>query len=500
MIGVILAAGIGSRLRPMTDKKPKCLVKSAGKAMLQYQLDAYKAAGINDLVIVVGYEGEAIREYCKHIKDFSITIVENKDYETTNNMYSLYLAKKYFCGKSFILNNADLTVDKSIIKDVVEFPSPSCVAVDVDVYNEESMKVSIDDGKKITDISKKIYEEKSYGCSIDIYKFGCQASKVFAEKITDIVEGEGNRKDWTEVALQRLFNNNELEFFPCDISGKKWVEIDDYHDLLRSDRLFSNFSEINKSIDTYIVDLDGTLYVGSEKVEGADKAISTLRASGKKIYFLTNNSSKNKSDYVNKLSQLNFSAREEDIIMSTDYLLRFLKDKKVQRLHVLGTSSFKSVLSDHGFDVHSSEPEYVVLGYDTELTYGKLVDACGYLNRGVDLLATHSDSFCPSEHGPIPDIGAMISMIEVATGVKPIEVFGKPRPDYLSDILRGYGVDFSRAAVVGDRLHTDVELANRLASKSVLVLTGETSRDMVDSLDKGPTYVLESIADFIDAL
>src|SRR5690606_15301721 len=116
MIGVILAAGVGSRLRPMTNNKPKCLVTTAGKAILQYQIDAYREAGIDQLVIIVGYEGNAIRQYCKHIKDIKITILENSDYEITNNMYSLYLAKNHVEGSPFILNNADLSIDSKIVQ------------------------------------------------------------------------------------------------------------------------------------------------------------------------------------------------------------------------------------------------------------------------------------------------------------------------------------------------------------------------------------------------
>ncbi|EPJ2546225.1 sugar phosphate nucleotidyltransferase, partial [Escherichia albertii] len=89
MNGVILAAGVGSRLRPITSNKPKCLVKVAGIPILEYQLNAYRQAGINNIYIIVGYEGEKIRNYCKYIKDLNITIVENDEYETTNNMYSL---------------------------------------------------------------------------------------------------------------------------------------------------------------------------------------------------------------------------------------------------------------------------------------------------------------------------------------------------------------------------------------------------------------------------
>lgn len=154
MKGLILAAGVGSRLRPMTNNKPKCLVKVCGKPILEYQLDAYYKAGIKDIIIVVGYEGQAIYDYCKHIKKLNITIVSNDDYETTNNMYSVYLARNYLKGFPFILNNADLAIEDSIIHALVSHESENSVAVDLGCYNDESMKVIVEDNKIIS-ISKK---------------------------------------------------------------------------------------------------------------------------------------------------------------------------------------------------------------------------------------------------------------------------------------------------------------------------------------------------------
>ncbi|MCC8990859.1 MAG: NTP transferase domain-containing protein, partial [Staphylococcus sp.] len=169
-IGVILAAGVGSRLRPMTNTKPKCLVKTSGKPILQYQIDAYRKAGVKELIIVVGYESLSVKQFCKHIKDLKITIVENNDYENTNNMYSFYLTKDYLTNRPFILNNADLSIDLSIVERLIDFNKPSAVVVDSSQFNHESMKISLNEKKLICDISKDIPQRLSSGCSIDFYK------------------------------------------------------------------------------------------------------------------------------------------------------------------------------------------------------------------------------------------------------------------------------------------------------------------------------------------
>ena len=243
MIGVILAAGVGSRLRPMTNNKPKCLVTTAGKPILQYQLDAYKNAGITDIIIIVGYEGDAIRNYCKYIKELNITIIENNEYEDSNNMYSLYLAKDYIKGNSFILNNADLAVEDNLVTDMMASQEENIVAVDFSTFNEESMKVTCNSDGLIVNISKQITKEDTLGCSIDFYKFSDKSSEIFFEELDRIIIKENNKKDWTEIAMQRLFKSLELKFKPFDIKTTAWVEIDNYDDLASSDKIFSQLKK-----------------------------------------------------------------------------------------------------------------------------------------------------------------------------------------------------------------------------------------------------------------
>lgn len=494
MIGVILAAGVGSRLRPMTNTKPKCLVTTAGKAILQYQIDAYQLAGIDTIIIVVGYEGAAIRDYCKHIKDLDIIIVENVDYEDTNNMYSLHLTRMHVAGRPFILNNADLSIDPVIVNRLLDSPFDNAIAVDRSLYNAESMKVSVNEAGLITNIAKTIAKADAYACSIDFYKFSAQASEIFFAEINTIIEGNGNRKDWTEVAMQQLFQSGRMDFQPCDITGAKWVEIDNYADLAQSDRLFSGLDEKIDHIDNFVFDLDGTLYVGSQPVEGASQAITGLRQQGKQVFFVSNNSSKNKQDYVSRLEKMGIPAQQEDIVLSTDAVVSWLNRRRVEKIHVLGTNSLKKTLLDEGFNIDSADPEFVVIGYDTELSYKKLITACKYINEGTDILATHMDMFCPSEIGPIPDIGATLEMIRLTTGKVPFKVFGKPGRDMIKPLVERFDLDLTRTVVIGDRLHTDIAMAHETGCLSLLVLTGETAREQLEGASVKPTFVLDSVA------
>lgn len=494
-IGVILAAGVGSRLRPMTNTKPKCLVKTSGKPILQYQIDAYRKAGVKELIIVVGYESLSVKQFCKHIKDLKITIVENNDYENTNNMYSFYLTKDYLTNRPFILNNADLSIDLSIVERLIDFNKPSAVVVDSSQFNHESMKISLNEKKLICDISKDIPQQLSSGCSIDFYKFSKEDSKIFIKEVINIIEHEKNLRDWTEIALQRLFKSQLLKFSMCDIAGCDWVEIDNYNDLAISDRKFSKFDNIFETIKTVFLDLDGTVYVGTKKIPGVVEAINRIMQQGKEVFFLSNNSSKNKSDYVDRLKTMGITAKPEQIIISTDGVIDYLKSIRVEQVHILGTNSLKKIFLDEGFQIDSISPEYVIVGYDTELSYGKLVTACKYINAGVDIIATHCDVSCPSENGPIPDVGAFLEMIKSTTGKSPIKVFGKPTSNMILPTIRKTGIDPKQILFVGDRLHTDILMAKDVGSYGLLVLSGDTTRDKLENSLIQPDFVLNSLAE-----
>ncbi|WP_258617824.1 HAD-IIA family hydrolase [Vibrio alginolyticus] len=243
--------------------------------------------------------------------------------------------------------------------------------------------------------------------------------------------------------------------------------------------------------------MDGTVYVGNNKINGAVEAIKELENSGKKIFYVSNNSSKSKIDYVTRLESLGLNVLESQVILSTDSTIRFLKKMNVEKVYVLGTKSLKKMVLDAGIDICSYNPEFVVIGYDTELTYPKLIDACRLINSGVDFVATHCDPVCPSENGSIPDIGLLTEMIEKTTRKKVYEVFGKPGPDVIDTIIDEYNINRSDIIMVGDRLYTDIAMANNAGIDSILVLSGDTTRDEVENEPNSASYVLKDISRII---
>ncbi len=236
MIAVILAAGGGSRLRPFTDSLPKCLVKVGGIPILQYQLEAYRSAGIRKIIIVTGYLSDQVKEYLAQPpqNSFDTAIIENCDFAHTNNMYSLWLTKEWI-DDDILLSNGDVIFDPSIVKNLGKAEQPNLVASDKTTYLEESMKIAVRNGI-IINISKSIPQEMAFATSIDLYRLGKEAAnKLFTIiKTRYVARNELNR--WTEVALQDLFA--EETFVPFDIQGKRWIEIDTPADLQEAERLF----------------------------------------------------------------------------------------------------------------------------------------------------------------------------------------------------------------------------------------------------------------------
>lgn len=230
MKAIILAAGIGSRLRPLTNNIPKCLVEVNNKSIIEYQIDAYLEAKVEEIIIITGYLSKHLVEFIqKKYKSENIKFIENKNYNDTNNMYSLYLAKDYLLDKNFILSNADVVFDKNMVKDLISYnDNTSLISVDKGNFLDESMKIIVKD-ETITSISKQIKKSDAYGVSIDLYKFNKSDSNILFEEIKKIIEVEKNLNSWTEVALNNILN--KTNFKPFDIENKFWYEIDNHEDL-----------------------------------------------------------------------------------------------------------------------------------------------------------------------------------------------------------------------------------------------------------------------------
>lgn len=245
------------------------------------------------------------------------------------------------------------------------------------------------------------------------------------------------------------------------------------------------------------LDLDGTIYMGDALIPGAKEFLDYLKDKGIFFYFLSNNSSRSKADYVKKLSALGIYTDEEGIILSTDGVIEYLKDKKTKNIYVVGTKSMKEMFIQAGFDIESPNPSFVILGFDTELTYEKLKTAALYIQNGVELIATHPDLVCPTPEGFIPDTGAMLALFEKATSKKPLKIFGKPNREMITHILKKHTVSPENVIMIGDRIYTDMELARRIPCDFILVLSGETKKKDIAQIEEQPTLVVESIADLI---
>lgn len=256
-----------------------------------------------------------------------------------------------------------------------------------------------------------------------------------------------------------------------------------------------------KDIKLFLMDMDGTVYVGDRKIEGAFEALETLKSRGKQVLFLTNNSSKTSPDYVRKLTDMGYPATEKDIFSSGDATIRFLKEERAdKKVFLLANSEVYSKFADAGIPLVTEGADLVVLCFDTELTYKKLTKACDLLFEGKEYIATHPDLVCPADPHPVPDVGSFMALIRAVTGRDPDLVIGKPYETMAKYVIEEYGLRPEEIAMCGDRLYTDIRFAINNGMKSVLVLTGETTREDLAASDIRPDLVLDTFADLLKHL
>lgn len=234
MKALILAAGLGTRLAPITDTCPKSLVPVNGKPILIKQIENLLENGVTDITVISGYKAD-ILERDVHARFPEIRIIESVDYATTNNMYSAYLGKAAVGGSDFLMMNADVFYDSSVIKALLACSAPNAIVVDMGRYIEESMKVIEKDGR-LVQISKAITEADALGSSIDVYKFSAKAGSTFFAKCAEYIEEKKELKKWSEVALNEILPVEE--FKACPLEGR-WLEIDNHEDLAEAEKLFA---------------------------------------------------------------------------------------------------------------------------------------------------------------------------------------------------------------------------------------------------------------------
>ncbi len=254
------------------------------------------------------------------------------------------------------------------------------------------------------------------------------------------------------------------------------------------------------NIKTFVLDMDGTIYLGNNLFPCTIPFLEKLEKAKKGYYFFTNNSSKNAQNYIDKLSKMGIYIRKEQMLISNHVMINWLlENRKGETAFVVGTKELIAQLEENNITVSSKTGDYVLLGFDTSLNYEKLVIACDLIREGKKIYGLNPDLNCPTETGFIPDCGSISALIKASTGVQ-CEFFGKPSPHTLEFLLKATNCKEEELAIVGDRLYTDIATAQNSKVTSILVLSGETKLQDIENSSVKPDYVFEDIGQLAEKL
>jgi 4-nitrophenyl phosphatase len=250
----------------------------------------------------------------------------------------------------------------------------------------------------------------------------------------------------------------------------------------------------------FVLDMDGTFFLGNRILDGSLDFIRKIRKSGKAFLFFTNNSSHTAAFYQQKLAVMGCVVTDKDILTSGDVTIDYLRrEYPGKRVFLLGTELLRKSFLLGGIELVEQKPEIVVLSFDISFSYERVSKACSFIRCGVLFIATHPDLNCPTEDGFIPDCGAMCAMITASTGIKPIYL-GKPYKETLDAIIHVTGYSKDQIVFVGDRLYTDIAIGVNNGVTSVLVLSGETTAEDAAKSSMKPNYIFPTLRQLADVM
>jgi HAD superfamily hydrolase (TIGR01457 family) len=254
-------------------------------------------------------------------------------------------------------------------------------------------------------------------------------------------------------------------------------------------------------VKCFLLDMDGTFNLGDQLIDGSLRFIQTLDQLGKDYLFVTNNSSKHRGQYAEKITRLGLPITDDKVFTSGEATAIYLQNRfQAAPLYVVGTPALEEEFRQHGFQLDEEHPQLVVLGFDTTLTYQKLWKLCDFVRAGLPYIATHPDFNCPTETGFMPDIGAMIAFVHASTDREPDLVVGKPNRMIIDAVAEKLGLKIEEMAMVGDRLYTDIALGQTSGITTCLVLSGETHLEDLKDSPHQPTYCFDDLAAIADWL
>ena len=263
-----------------------------------------------------------------------------------------------------------------------------------------------------------------------------------------------------------------------------------------------NIEKVIKEIKYFLLDMDGTVYLGSDPIGDMKNTLAVIRKSGRQIIFLTNNSSRSEESYIEKLKKIGLWEDGDSVYTSGMATAEYLNDKfKDKTVYLLGTEALKKEFRESGINlIEEGQPDVAVLSYDTELTYNKLFKFTSAIAKGAYYVATHPDINCPAKDVFAPDVGSFMKLIEASTGKMPSVIIGKPSTFMGDNLKKNFTAASDRFIMVGDRLNTDIRFGNNNGFYSLLVLSGETTEKNMKNYPDIPSFKLNSLNDIVKFL
>lgn len=255
-----------------------------------------------------------------------------------------------------------------------------------------------------------------------------------------------------------------------------------------------------KKYNAYLIDLDGTMYRGTERIEEAVQFVKALHEKQIPYLFVTNNSSRRPDQIAKKLQLFEIPVTEEQVFTSSQAAANYIKaQNNGTKIYMIGEDGLRHALLEKELTIVDEKPDYVVVGIDRDISYEKLVRGCLGIRSGATFISTNADIAIPTERGLLPGNGALTSVISVSTGVKPIFI-GKPESIIMDQALKVLGTKKEETLMIGDNYDTDIAAGMQAGLDTLLVHSGVTTKEKLTTYEKQPTYVVDSLSEWLDRI
>ncbi|CQR47286.1 putative hydrolase YutF [Paraliobacillus sp. PM-2] len=251
-----------------------------------------------------------------------------------------------------------------------------------------------------------------------------------------------------------------------------------------------------KQYKGFLIDLDGTVYKGTEKIDEAITFVKELNKRKLPYLFLTNNSTKHPKDVAEKLQKMDVPATEDHVFTTSMATAAYIAEQKPKaRVYPIGEEGLYQALEEKGLIITDSNVDFVVMGLDRSISYEKLEIGALEIRKGANFVATNGDVALPTERGFLPGAGSLISVLSVTTGVEP-KFIGKPESIIVEQALEVLGTNKDETIMIGDNYHTDILAGINAGIDSLLVHSGVTTKAELETIDTQPTYTIDSLAEW----